>query len=82
MGQSNMQFTWEEQRTGTCSCVFLKCHNSEYLEDVQKELILIYILKVHSRWGLCMMMDFSAAVLAQQSFTASTVPLFWNVEAL
>lgn len=82
MEQSNMQFTWEEQRIGTCSCVFLKCPNSEYLEDVQKELILIYILEVHSRWGLCMMMDFSAAVLAQQAFTASTVPLFWNVEAL
>lgn len=48
MEQSNMQFTWEEQRTGICSCVFLKCHNSEYLEDVQKELIPIYILKVHS----------------------------------
>lgn len=43
MEQSNMQFTWEEQRTGRDSCVFLKCHNSEYLEDVQKELILIYI---------------------------------------
>lgn len=64
MEESNMQFTWEEQRTGTDSCVCLKLHNSEYLEDVQKELILIYILKVHSCWGLCMMMDFSAAVLA------------------
>lgn len=34
MEQSDMQFTWEEQRTGTGSCVFLKCYNSEYLEAV------------------------------------------------